>query len=306
VLEDGPLARVVIAISSYRSDAQVLQLLAKIFQEEISVAAVIVVDSLSKGALEQEIVAAGWPVQFENAGTNLGSAGNLARRLELAAACDADWCFAINHDGMISRTLIETLVKAASGRCKVGAVYPKRVWLDRAGTILKPHAHVFKMPIHAASHDAVFGDEVAWDSSNGALYGLEPIRKGVRVWSDLWYGWEDLAYGWQLTQAGWKQYFCADAVYMDDYEYQHIRVFGRDIYITRKPSWTTYYVIRNLLLIVKRTGGGLRAWTFFIKRVFREVMLAILFRDRKRERLSLALKGIADGFIGKAGKGLLP
>ena len=303
----NPLKRVVIAISAFRSNSQVLSLLRKIFEEEkIDAAAIIVVDSLSDGALEQEILASGWSVRFENADTNLGSAGNLSRRLELAATFDADWCFAINHDGMIDRSLIETLLNAGNKQTKIGAVFPKRVWIDRADTVLKPHTHIFNMPRHAVSGGIVSGDEVAWDSSNGALYGLQPVREGVRVWSDLWYGWEDLAYGWQLEQAGWKQIFCAEAVYMDDYEYERVKIFNRDIFITRKPAWTAYYIIRNLTLLVRRTGGGLRAWSFLARRIAREVVLSILFRNCKLQRLILIWKGLVAGLVGETGKGALP
>lgn len=298
-----PLSRVVIAISAYRSDAQVIRLLEKIFVEQkIEAAGVIVVDSLAEGAIQQRIAAAGWPVRYENSAVNLGSAGNLARRLVLAAEYDADWCFAINHDGMIDREMIETLANAASRHDRVGAVFPKRVWIDRGSTVLKPHTHIFNMPVHAASDDGVAADEVAWDSSNGALYGLQPVREGVRVWGDLWYGWEDLAYGWQLSNAGWKQYYCSDAMYLDDYEYQQVSIGACKMFITRKPCWVNYYSIRNLILIVRRTEGGMKAWTFVGKRVAREVMLGILFRNSKLKRLGYIFKGFAAGIAGETGK----
>jgi GT2 family glycosyltransferase len=302
-----PLARVVVAISAFRSDLQVMTILEKIFQNKrCTLASVIVVDSLSDGTLQQSIKSAGWPVLYENADRNLGSAGNLARRLELAANMGADWCFTINHDGMFDRKLVETLALVASQGTNIGAVYPKRVWLDRGGTSLKPHTHVFNMPVHTGPIGAQALEEVAWDSSNGALYGLEPVRQGVKVWADLWYGWEDLAYGWQLTSAGWKQYLCADVVYLDDYEYHHVSLLKRRFFITRKPSWTSYYVIRNLLLIVRRTGNGPRAWVFFTKRFAREVLFALMFRDAKVKRLGLICQGFADGLAGKTGKGKVP
>lgn len=303
----NPLARVVVAISAFRSDAQVIELLEKIFQgRQSALAAVIVVDSLSDGVLRQRIEAASWPVHYENSAVNLGSAGNLARRLELAANIDADWCFTINHDGMFDRELVETLAFAACRSAKVGAVYPKRVWLDRGGTSLKPHTHVFNMPTHTGPAGAETIEEVAWDSSNGALYGLAPVRQGVRVWADLWYGWEDLAYGWQLSKTGWKQYLCSDVAYLDDYEYQHVSLLTRRLFITRKPSWTSYYVIRNLLLIVRRTGNNPQAWLFFTKRFAREVLFAILFREAKLRRLGLIWQGFAAGLAGKTGKGKVP
>lgn len=306
-MADPLLARVVVAISAFRSDVQVLALLAKIFDGgRDDLAGVIVVDSLSDGTLAKSIGAAGWPVRYENAAVNLGSAGNLQRRLELAATLEADWCFAINHDGMFDRALIGTLAAMAQRRDKVGAIYPRRIWLDRGGTSGRPHTHVFNMPTHGGADERLATDEVAWDSSNGALYGLAPVRRGVRVWGDLWYNWEDLAYGWQLADAGWKQYFCTQAVYLDDYEYQRVLLFGRPFYMTRKPPWATYYIIRNLVLIVRRTGGGRRAWTFFAKRLAREIALAGLFRNAKLARLGFIGRGLADGLAARTGKGRHP
>lgn len=301
------LPRVVIAISAYRSDNQVLQLLTNIFVEiQIEVAGVIVIDSLSDGSLERAIRDKGWPVRYENADLNLGSAGNLARRLALAATYDADWCFTINHDGMIDSELIEILAAKANRHSRVGAVYPARTWIDRAQTVLEPHTHVFRAPRHSATDIGTSTDEVAWDSSNGALYGLAPVRAGIHVWSDLWYGWEDLAYGWQLDQAGWKQYYCRDAMYFDDYEYEKVSLFGRQIYITRKPTWTAYYIVRNLVLIVRRTGISAKGCIFLVERLAREMMLTILYRSSKAERLGLIFKGLVDGLAGRTGKRTLP
>lgn len=306
-MTESPLARVVVAISAFRSDTQVIRLLESIFADEgCTPAAVIVVDSLSNGSLRQRIEATSWPVHYENAEVNLGSAGNLARRLELAASINADWCFAINHDGMFDCELVVALTRATGACAAVGAVYPKRVWLDRGGTSLKPHTHVFAMPSHTGPSGTLTVQEVAWDSSNGALYSLAPVRQGVSVWADLWHGWEDLAYGWQLTSTGWKQYLCADAVYFDDYEYQRVSLIGRPLFITRKPVWLTYYNIRNLVLIVRRSGNGVQAWTFFAKRLAREILFTILFRDAKLKRLGLIRQGLVAGLMGRTGKGALP
>jgi hypothetical protein len=143
--------------------------------------------------------------------------------------------------------------------------------------------------------------EVAWDSSNGALYSLAPIRAGVAVWADLWMGWEDLAYGWSLSNAGWRQLFCADAEYRDDYEYQPVRLFGCDYFIARKPAWYAYYLIRNLVLIVLRTKAGWQGWLFLSNRLMREFAFTLLFRKQKLTRLRMLARGLFDGLRGRTG-----
>nr|WP_294170526.1 hypothetical protein [uncultured Sphingomonas sp.] len=299
----GALGRTVIAVSAFRSDASVLALLERIFAEGgAEAAAVIVVDSLNDGPLAHAIADRGWPVRYENAVVNLGSAGNLARRLQLAGEVPgARWCFALNHDGMFSREFVEKLADYGERAERVGAVFPRRIMTDRGNSVLRPHRHVFATPRFGASDDPP--REVAWDSSNGALYALAPIRQGLLPWAELWMGWEDLAFGWQLEKHGWRQLYCADAEYLDDYEYARVSLWGRQLFITRKPAWYAYYVVRNLLLIIRRTGGGPAAWRFFAERFGRELLFTLLFRSEKRRRLRLLWRGLADGLRGAAGQG---
>lgn len=285
-----------------------MALLARIFAPgQPHLAAVIVVDSLSDGKLEQEINRTGWPVKYENASRNLGSAGNLARRLELAAQEDADWCFAINHDGVFDRGMIAALADEGRSDPRAGAVFPRRILINRGGTSLRPPQSVFDMPRFSSGKrsSAVPDGQVAWDSSNGALYALQPIREALHPWADFWMGWEDLAYGWLLSTNGWKQLYCSSVEYPDDYEYQPVRLLGRTFYIARKPTWYAYY-LRNLALFARRSGGGVEAWRLVVNRVIREAVFTILFRKEKVRRLGLLFRGIKDGLAGKAGKGPVP
>ena len=298
------LNRVVLAISAFRSDDQILALLERVFAEpDLVPHRVIVVDSLGSGRLPDAISKASWPVQYLNSPVNLGSAGNLARRLELAALEDADWCFAINHDGVFDGEAVRRLVEYGEHGDRIGAVYPKRIWIDRGRTMLEPHRSVFDMPRFRRGAGASLPptQEVAWDSSNGALYALEPIRNGLRIWADLWMGWEDLAYGWLLSREGWRQLVCPDAEYCDDYEYRRVRLLGRDLFIARKPAWYAYYTIRNLVIIVRRTRAGLRGHTFLLRRLVREFVLTLLFRTEKGTRLTFLMRGLGDGFRGVTG-----
>jgi GT2 family glycosyltransferase len=302
-MDAGALGRTVVAVSAFRSDAAVLALLERIFAEGgTRAAAVIVVDSLGDGGLARAIADRGWPVRYENAAVNLGSAGNLARRLQLASEVHgARWCFAVNHDGAFDRGMVEKLVGRGEQGKRVGAVFPRRVMTDRGNCVLRPHRHVFATPRFGP--DDSLPQEVAWDSSNGALYALQPIRQGLLPWADLWMGWEDLAFGWLLRRHGWTQLYSPDAEIHDNYEYARVSLFGRQLFITRKPAWYAYYVIRNLLLIIRRTDGGWAAWRFFATRLARELLFTLLFRSEKRRRLRLLWRGLTDGLSGVTGQG---
>lgn len=297
------LSRVVVAISAFRSDAPVLALLERVFHGgESGLAAVVVVDSQSDGTLGREIARKGWPVVYENSAVNLGSAGNLARRLQLAATIDADWCFAVNHDGMFDRALIAALAAKARSEDRVGAVYPRRILLDRANSSFNPITSFFSTVTHAPAGQEGEDAEVAWDSSNGALYGLAPVRSGVLLWADLWHGWEDLAYGLLLRNAGWRSFRLASAAFVDDYEHQRVRFLRRELFVTRKPAWIAYYATRNLVLIVRRSGAGFAGWRFIAVRFTREIAFTLLFRTQKLLRIRNLLRGLWDGFAGVSGQ----
>ena len=75
---------VVLAIASYKSSPEVAAMLAALASDDAFgiFDRVIVVDSCGTGSLEEAINANGWPVEYVNAPSNLGSAGNLHRRLQ--------------------------------------------------------------------------------------------------------------------------------------------------------------------------------------------------------------------------------
>jgi GT2 family glycosyltransferase len=305
---DNSLSRVALAISAYRSDASVTALLRQVFAgDECPFGAVIVVDSQGAGAIRKEIEREGWPVDYHDSLTNLGSAGNLARRLELAAGFDMDWCCAVNHDVTFRLDLIRRLLNHAEVGKRIGAAYPKLVFTsandleDRARKSLSP----FSIFEGAAADDRACV-EVAWSSSNGALYNLAAIREGIEPWPELWMGWEDLALGWQLSAAGWGQILCNDVRLEDSYEYRKTRLLGKTVYVAAKPPWYSYYQLRNLLIIRRRSKSRAADIFAIALRGLVECAATMLFRERKAERVKLLFMGLLDGLRGVTGKGPVP
>lgn len=307
---EEPLASVALAISGYRSDESVLALLRSVFAAGAApFGTVIVVDSLGSGAIAEAIAANGWAVTYINADRNLGSAGNLALRLETAAAAGARWCYAVNHDGLVEPDQVRKLVAHGDSRPRVGAVYPTLVYSTRGNQVEAPRRNLTTLASFGSEPPRREGvcEEVAWSSSNCALYCLDAIREGVEVWSDLWMGWEDLALGWLLGKKGWVQLQCRDVVVVDSYEYQSVRLFGRTLYLASKPNWYAYYQIRNLILIAKRSGG--EACTPF--QLLRRIAVGaggriLLSRPGRAAWFGNFAKGIAAGIKGVTGKGPVP
>jgi GT2 family glycosyltransferase len=303
-----PLARVVLAISAFRSDAEVLAHLEGLFAGADSpFAAVVVVDSLSSGAIGAAIRERGWPVRFWNADVNLGAAGNHAKRMEIAAGYEADWCFALNADGELSLDAIRALVACGDRGDRIGAVFPRRLRPKRGNSWEGPRRRFLPLT-KASAPEPLAGEaeEVLWGSSNGALYSLQPPREGLYIWTDLWMAWEDLAYSWLLWKHGWKQILCREAVFVDPYEHRPVNLLGWTFYIHDKPSWISYYSIRNLALIVGRTGMGSRGWLVVLWRWFQESLLALLYKRSKRRRLLILWRGLCDGIRGRVGMVISP
>ena len=305
-MEVASLDRVALSISTFQTDEAVIRLLGKVFTgDHPRFGAVIVVDSLGRGQIHDAAKANRWDVHYINADQNLGSAGNLDLRLKTAAALGMDWCFAVNHDGEVDPGRLQQLVTLGQSRPRIGAVYPQLVFPQADGRLDSPRRSFTSFGLLRGQRGSGVM-EVAWSSSNCALYNLEAIRQGVTAWPDLWMGYEDLALGWELQRHGWVRLLDCDLTVTDSYEFRPVRLLGREAHIACKPTWYSYYQLRNLWLIASRTGGRAVTKASVLRRLVVDVALILAYRDRKRERLRLLFKGLRDGMRGISGKGPVP
>ncbi|MDQ3030790.1 MAG: glycosyltransferase [Myxococcota bacterium] len=301
----GP--RVCLAISSFRNDEPVRRLVEAALADGSPFERIFVVDSLGTGAIDGSVRARwGDRVSFLCAEENLGSAGNLAKRLELAAEAGFDYVYALNHDGAVDFANVRELLRFVGTRPRIGAAYPLR-WLARRGRYDITGAQSLPLPLRSA--EAVDSDtplRVTWSSSNGALYSLAPVREGLLPWADLWMGWEDMGYGWLLDRNGWEQYIVPSARADDDYEYSTHRFLGRTLHLADKPAWYAYYQIRNLILITRRNERPRLDRAVVAMRLAQELTLTAAFRSQKALRYRLLASGLVDGLRNRSGKWRLP
>lgn len=300
------LSRVALAVASFKNDQQVLDALSKLASDLHRFARVLVVDSIGTGALPARLKELGLDavVTYECAERNLGSAGNLAQRLALAAQSSAEFVYAVNHDGDVQLDAIESLVDLADrAPGPLGALYPLRRMVNREGAFDVTGRYRFPFTaVRSHTTPAAELTPVYWSSSNGALYALSPVRKGLLPFSDLWMCYEDLGYGWQLHASGYTQFVARDVCVDDDYEYRRTRVG----HVTRKPNWYAYYYARNLLLTARRTRQPVAVRGLVLSRVLLELGVTAALRSDKRARLSYTVQGIVDGLRGRGGKWRLP
>ncbi len=292
---------VALAISSFRNDEAVLALLERVPPDTFR--SVLVVDSLGTGRIPREILGRGWThVAYRSVDRNLGSAGNLQLRLEAAAATGAEWVYAVNHDAALNPATIRALVDVAHANPGLGAVYPLRRRPGRGGTFDLTGTHRFPLRYHGVTEAPTGLLDVWWGSSNGTLYALEPVRRGIVPDGGLWMGWEDLLYGWVLADRGYRQVVATDAVFDDPYEYKQVG----GVSITDKPSWYAYYFARNLVLASSRAKVPASVKAQLVARIAGEFAVSATLRSKRRERLGLLTAGLVDGFRGKTGKYRVP
>jgi len=179
-------------------------------------------------------------------------------------------------------------------------LYPLRRLLNRGGKFDVTGRLRWPVPrIAVREPPAEQTFDVHWGSSNGSLYSLAPIRKGLVPWADLWMGWEDLGYGWLLTKSGYRQVVVKNAVFDDGYEFQ--QVLGGVADRSDKAAWYSYYFSRNLILIARRTRQGLLMCLALGLRILMEGLVSATLRSERARRLRLIGKGLVDGLRGRSG-----
>lgn len=301
----APPLRVCLVISAFRSDDAVLEILSSLKDRGESLFfQTIVVDSLGSGRIPAEIEARGLAtVRYVGFDRNLGSAGNLAERLRLAAETGADFAYAINHDGIVDPDVVGKLIVAARAHERIGAVYPLRRMIAHEGRYDLTGKSALPLPFFGVSEPPREPyTEVYWSSSNGALYNLTPVREGLLPWDDLWMGWEDMGYGWLLHSKGYKQLVVSDAIVDDNYEFRR----RGGVKVSDKPAWYAYYHARNLILVARRNEQPLPFQALVGARVLLEYGLTTALRPQKMLRYRLLTRGLIDGLRGKSGKWRLP
>jgi GT2 family glycosyltransferase len=282
-----------LAISSFRNDEGVVRILEqvhgcgrRIFER------ILVVDSKGTGLIPSLIEDMGWDdVIYRSYERNLGSGANLRERLRIASEEGADYAYALNHDGDFHPETFSKLLKTAVSLPNLGAAYPLS-YLSSVGAYNLTGTRELPLPAKLVkkppTKDVI---EVFWSSSNGALYSMEPVRKGIMPWASMWMGWEDLEYGWRLSSHGFRQVVVNDAVYRDNYEYRKVW-FGK---MVNKPAWRTYYNARNLFLAIRRSRNRVLYYGAAAYRMFLECAVIVLARDSKWKRTKFLFMGVMDG-----------
>ena len=294
-----------VAISSYKTDDDVIQLIKRIILESWPIDGIMVVDSMGEGKIKKYISSIELDnIEYFNFDVNLGSAGNLLKRLELSSQKNWDFVLALNHDALVNKSTLENLLKYKKTP-NLGALYPlkyfpKKRFYDYSGTKEVGPWRSFgkKNPTQNQLIPCM------WSSSNGALYNLMPVRQGIVPNGDLWMGWEDYLFGLDLKKSGYRQFLVSNAICNDNYEFTEKKIGFKKIFVAEKPSWYNYYNTRNLLLIcINHHPSLIRIIRVIIRNLFEIILLlAGLSNTNKKEAILFKVKAFIDGIKKNTGK----
>ena len=291
--------KVGIAISSYNSDDDVIALVKKIDSESWPINGILIVDSIGSGRINDYFINNKVNnLQYINFDLNLGSASNLNKRLLLSAERDWDFVLTLNHDALVTKETFLRLMQY-SHIPNIGALYPLKYFpsknfYDYSGTkeIGPWRSFGVTSPIKNQLIPCL------WSSSNGALYNLNPIKKGIAPNSDLWMGWEDYLYGLDLEKSGYKQFLVSNAVCEDNYEFTEKSIGFTNVILSSKPDWYHYYRTRNLWLIcLNYHPSVLRFLRVFLRTIVETILICFGWKQiSRRHSLKLQLQGFFDAW----------
>ena len=298
-----------VAISSFKSDKDVINLVSKILSEDWPIQGIIVVDSVGDSSISDFISEKGYKnVDYHNFNFNLGSAGNLNRRLLLSSKKNWDFVLALNHDALLTKSTLIAQLKHIDNE-NLGAIYPlkffpKKNFYDFSGTKEVGPWRAFG-PKEKPNDQVV---EHIWSSSNGALYNLKPARDGILPNKDLWFGWDDYLYGLDLKKAGYIQYVATNAVCEDNYEFEDRKLGPLRLKLSIKPAWYHYYRTRNLWWIACYKHPSLFRISRVIIRTLAETLSIFLGWEQENKLLAIKYQffGFVHGIFNKMGKWKVP
>lgn len=301
--------KLAIGVSSFHSDEAAVALVKNILSLQIEFEWLFVVDSQADGKLGQHLTELGNArIRYYPEQENIGSAGNLARRLQIAADLGVDWLLAFNHDAPVTASAVAALFSLATTADHCGALYPLRFEQARDQYDLSGKRW-FPFGFRGMSKPPPGNlTPVYWGSSNGALYSLEPVRAGLIPQESLWMGWEDYLYGLVLERAGWHQWLVRDAEIRDNYEFRRRKVGGLEVVVSDKPCWYYYYAVRNILLAhlhVQPSVRGIASLAVWLP-AYAARILAFPGRCSRRQAIANFAHGVLDGVGGRSGKWRLP
>lgn len=263
----------------------------------------IVIDNGSKPESIQAVKAAAGKALVVELGKNLGFTGGNNAGLKFALDNGADYIILLNNDTIVAPDMFDILIDTMEKDPSIGVVGPMIYYYDSPDLIWS------------------VGGTINWKNGNTSMVGLNETDKGqygeTPQSTDFVTGCALLARRdvWEKIGGLDENFF----IYYEETEWcvRAARAGFKIVYVPTAMMWhkigldaraTTprvyYYMTRNRLLFLRKTGAGLRSWVGLTSELARTLLswsLRPKWKDRRHLR-SVMLRAIKDFSIGKYGQ----
>jgi GT2 family glycosyltransferase len=189
-------------------------------------------------------------------GGNAGYAGGNALGMQRALDQGADYVAIVTQDTYLEPDWLSALVDVARSRPRVGAVQPKIMRRDDAGTAV---IHTRGNELHFLGVGFVGGDgepdrdlevaSICYASGAGVLYTAAALRDVGVFDPALFMYHEDSDLGWRMRLAGWDVVLAPKAVMHHDYDFSRSARKFHYVERNRLVNILTHYDARTLALL---------------------------------------------------------
>jgi len=235
-----------------------------------------------------------WLAQNEG----LGAAQNVGAKH--AIALGATHVLLMDHDSVPGEGMVSALLLALSGQPKAAAAGPA-YWDSRRKDGPIPFLSTASGIKRSLSS---FDPSVVWSVdhviASGCLIPVAVWKKIGGMREDFFIDWIDIEWSARARTMGWKILGVCGATMNHRLGSDVIRLLGKDVALHH--PWRHYYQVRNLILMVKGIRGQWGMKLYHCSRfLFRQCLFSTLVPGRFAY-LSMSLKGLIHGVMGRTGK----
>lgn len=231
--------------------------------------------------------------------TNTG----IARAINIGAAClwaaECDYVYLFDQDSKPTREMIEripALMEQQSGSvAQIGPAY-----YDSRLQQVAPFVTAVGMSVQR--HPAIGGDLIAADYliTSGACISAKAWAAVGPMDEELFIDVVDIEWGLRARAKGWQSYGWPGAVMQHCLGDEPISVFGRK-YPVHSPI-RHYYFFRNTIALFRRSYVPLNWKVIECYKIPLRFAVYALFTQNRRRHISMMLKGLWHGLLGRSGQ----
>jgi rhamnosyltransferase len=140
--------------------------------------------------------------------------------------------------------------------------------------------------------------------TSGNLVRTDVFREVGYFNEDLFIDAVDIEFCMRLANAGYKVVVSGDALLKHQLGNATTgRILGRRIITLNHPPLRRYYIARNRVYTIKKFIRRFPSFGFFFAgELLLDFLRVTIMEDKKREKLSMMLRGIRDGVKGRMGR----